>query len=54
MGIPQLILLGLFIWFVLCWVYDFGKGKTERKYFIGNMVFLAIIFSLLWWGGFWT
>lgn len=52
MRAPQIILIVLYGISLLYSAYFHGKPKDGRHSFWSNLIGVAIIISLLWWGGF--
>ena len=52
MGLPQIILIGLFAMSLGTSMADHGKPKTGKESFGSSLVAVILMLGLLYWGGF--
>lgn len=52
MGLPQIILIGLYAMSLGISMSNHGKPKTGKENFGSTLVGIVLTFGLLYWGGF--
>lgn len=52
MGIPQIIILVIYMIYLGMSLADDGKVKIQKESFWLSLVSCGIMLALLWWGGF--